>query len=202
VQLATVDAFRSWASGVGIDAEDQKISEGRYACSLSFRSGAAEGRYWITPWETKQLLVFITTLLDAVSPWEFCWTLKREGVWSDDGDGDGMEVVLRSLGIPPSFDGAMRYDRSERGALTLLMVTQIAFGWCGYYDIYVVPSHGRQMVLTDDDGITDALFADEATLLHAIQQMAAAGFPLPDAPPDEMFPWQPWMGPKPADCPK
>jgi hypothetical protein len=170
--------------------------------SLGFHSGTTEYRYWLTPYESKQLLVFVTALLDAFSPWEFCWTLKREGVWSDMGDGEGMEAVLRSLGIPPNFDGAIQFGYSERVALTLLMVTQIAFGWCGYYDIWVVPSHGRQMILTDDDDITSVLSADETALAQVVQHMTTAGFELPDEPPNEMYSWPPWMGPKPADWPR
>lgn len=201
MQLEPITAIQTWASTVGISFEDVDIEEGRIQHSLAFRSPSTQDRYWETPWETERLLVLVTALIESTSPWEFCWALKMEGAWDDAGDSEGLDRVLRTLDIPYGFEGAIRFHYSERGALAMLMVGQIAYGWCGYYDIWVVPDHGKQMIRTDDDDITVVFFADETTLKQTIEHLAKAGFNLPNEPPSEGFYWQPWMGPEPPDWP-
>jgi hypothetical protein len=202
MRLEPITAFATWASSRGIEIEERTVCEGRRENSLRFRAATSQDRYWVTHYENKHLLVFVTALLVAASPWEFCWVLKREGGWDDMDEGEGLELVLRSLEIPRGFDGAIQFSYEQRAALTMLIVAQIAFGWCGYYDIWVVPDHGRQMIRTDDDDITAVLFTDEPSLSHFVKSMSTAGFELPNAPPSKHFYWQPWMGPKPPDWEK
>ncbi|MFN3651931.1 MAG: hypothetical protein ACK47B_20345 [Armatimonadota bacterium] len=176
MQLASLETFHDWCADSPIQAENREWSEGHFSLELTSRSGTTESREWSTPYETKTLLAFVTALLDTLSPFDYCWVLKREGKWWDQGENEGLEPVLRSLGIPADFEGALRFTADERPALTLLVTAQIAFGWSGYYDLWVVPDHGRALLRTDDDDFTTLYFTDPTPIEPVVQQMASAGF--------------------------
>jgi hypothetical protein len=201
MRLATNDEFLGWAKQRGIGVNSRYSDPAQSCFWLHILSGGGERRFWAFPFEARELLVFVTSILKALDPWESCRVLKRVGSWSYAEDGEGQDLVLESIGIPEGFGGSVEFLASEGATLLLLLVTQLAFASNPGDDLWVVPDHGRQVIFTDHDGAVHLLFAAPEHMGSFVEAMRENGFPLPDEPPNESLRWPNWMGPKPPDWP-
>lgn len=197
MRLESMEAFEKWASATGVTIRSPEAPDQVW---LSPPGTTSQYRYWDTPGEPAHMLIFVTTLLETFDPWEYCWVVKRIGDWScggparaDDLEDLGYELILRNLGIEPGFEGAICFHKEERHALTLLLFTEIAFGSNGFYDMWIAPDHARQLILTEDDDITEMYFCDEAAADQAVALLASRWFPLSEDPPMPGMPRQSWM---------
>ncbi len=71
--------------------------------------------------------------------------------------------------------------------------TQLTFGWSVTDDLFVVPDHGRQMILTDHHGVVHAQFLDQRRIEPFVRDMREQGYPPPVELPDETFKKPDWM---------
>ena len=198
MNLLSNDAFLSWAAphGIGLDP--------RYPELLAFVPEKGDSRFWVTPFDSREMLAFVLLLLDALDPWRSCWVYKRAGSWSfstdagPDAENRAQDIVTQWLGIPEGYQGSVRFDEEDRAKLVALIMVQNLFGWNVQHDYYFVPDHGQQFLWLDHEGALWVFFADPAKIEAFVQKMAAFGYELPKEPPMP-FSWQHWMGEKPAD---
>lgn len=196
MRLVSETQFLQWAalSGVELDPQWSQAGGTRW---LKFQGGEAAQRFWVVPNDPRGLLTFISALLSALDAWETCSVLKREGGWTYTHEQDGRRPLLDALGIPESQEPALEVGAAESPALLLLIMTQLAFGWCAHDDLWLVPDHGKQVFFTDHHGVIHVEFQQPRSVAGFVERMSAAGFELPTEPPDESFRWPAWMGPKP-----
>jgi hypothetical protein len=197
VRLTSTDEFLQRAAGLGIEL-DTRFEPPQ---TLTYVTSQSASRFWPTPVDLDELLVFLTGALEALDPWTSCWVYKRAAGWFSAEDEDQRGKVLQSIGIPAGSADVLSIDAGERASLLLALLTQVGFGWKVTDDVFVVPEHGRQLLWIDHAEAVFVLFRDAAAVESFVAAMAAAGFPLPSEPPNTSFAWPDWMGPKPGDWP-
>ena len=186
--------FLSWAATHGI-VPDTRYHEPR---SLVY---VPEGptRFWEFPDLPAAWPAFVDRVLTGMEPWSACYVWPRGGRWPRavalKGPDDAVrEAVLRAAGIPLDFTGAARFEAGERDLVLTLLFVYMAFGGCVLDDLFVVPDHGRQFLMTSHHEVIHVHTADGCPIEGLIGHMAGAGFRLPTELPDETFKRPKWMG--------
>ncbi len=198
MKLFSNDAFLDWSAQHGIGPDP------KYPQLLAFVPEKGESRFWVTPFDSREMLAFVLILLDALDSWQNCWIYKRAGAWSfstaagADADNRAQDIVTQWLGIPEGYRGSVCFDEEDRAKLVALIMVQDLFGWNVEHDYYFVPNHGQQFLWLDHEGAIWVFFAESARIEAFVQQMATFGYALPKEPPTPIA-WQKWMGEKPAD---
>jgi hypothetical protein len=173
MELTSNDTFFTWAKQHGIGLNP------KYPELLAFVPEKGDSRFWMAPFDAREMLVLVLLLLDAFDPWQSCWAYKR-------------------LGIPSGYQGSIRFDEEDRAKLVTVLMVQNLFGSNIEHDYYFVPDHGQQFLWLDHEDALWVFFADTSKIEPFVQRMAAFDFELPKEPPPP-FSWQHWMGPRPAD---
>ena len=184
------EEFLSWAAQRGIHADEAKLFR-----MLPNRDHA---RFWVFPPDPAMLPYFVATLLDGLDEWATAFLWPRSGSWPEYGKSQSKneavrDVVLRGLGVPSGFSGAMQFDRKEEDALITLLFVYLIFAWCVDDDLVLVPDHGRQLLQTDHHDVIHAECLSEVRIQQLIAHMASEGYDLPTELPDDTFRRPIWM---------
>lgn len=197
MRLVTEREFLKWAAQRDV-VLDPRWSESGGTRWLKLGSNEDAHRFWITPTEASGRLTFIAHLLRSMGEVGTWGVFKREGGWTYAHEEDGRRPILDAIGLKESRCPAVMLDAADQSALILVILVQLAFGWCTRDDIWVVPDDGRHALYTDHHGVIQVSFADKECVDEFVKRMSAAGFELPTVPPDATFRWPDWMGPEPA----
>jgi len=195
VEFINEQRFLQWAAQRGIELD---IRYEPPQC-LVFTSGRASARFWCTPEKPSAIPFFIASILKAMDPWEEARVWKRVPSWWFGLDEDSHEAehvlanIVRAIGIPEEFRGAIAFAQSEFYALTTLLFAQMCLGWSVNDDVFVVPNHARQIFHVEHHDIVHVSCSDEARIERFVADLAQEGFRLPDRPPDETFKVPNWM---------
>ena len=168
----TTREFLDWA------VERNVVPDARYSHSerdyynLRFATEQSEAvkisQVWEIPYQTDEnqqdevRLYYVSAALQAMDSWQTVGVLKKERGWPRAEIDPWEAVVLAPLGIPDSYDGALRFDRSEFAALYSIALTLSVFGWNVAFDLFIVPDHGEQMLQFNHDHGVIGIFASEA----------------------------------------
>ena len=189
------EAFLAHAGRLKI-VPDWRYADPRY---LVYSADPDLGRFWEKPAEPSRLAVLIGAVLDGLGPWAACDLWPRGG-WRGVADDPGRPAdqslhgwMYRGAGVRADHRGAIRYAVAERPALTAAMFAAAAFGMSVAHDVFVVPDHGRQMVMVDHHDAVHVSFADPSGVAPFVAHMADRRFPLPDDVPDATFKRSGWM---------
>jgi hypothetical protein len=201
MELLRSEDFWRWAAGVGIGLDPEYAEAGQLA--LLARNDHA--RFWELPSDPAVWPHFAASLLEALDEWDTGLLWPRWGQWPDparsQSRNDGVrDVVLRGAGVPGGWEGAVRFRREEEPTLLAILFSYLAFGWCVRDDLYFVPDHGRQLLMTSHHDVIHAEGLSEERVQWLVADMAEAGYDLPTEPPDWTFKRPAWMGSgRPAD---
>lgn len=165
---------------------------------LIFRMNQDDLRYWEYPDEASKVPHFINAVVKAIGADQRYWIYPRCGAWSLGADAAAWpqsqiwRVLLRSMGIPDGFIGAVAMDPEERDSLLALLFLQVTLGPSAHIDTLVIPDAGDALIFFEHHEVVHMRFRDSERLLDAITVMEGAGYPLPSGPPDETFKPLPW----------
>ena len=196
MDLKTKEQFSEWAAERGIGWA------GPTPRRLDFLRQSADDRYWVPPYEPRDMIAFLTVALDGADVSEGGRLVKRQGPWSFGGVGDAdpssraRDAIVRWTGIPDGLEGAVRFGPTEQINLLILLAVQDFFGRNVTDDLFLVPDHARHIFWGDHEGALIVLFRDAADVPDLVEFMGQAGFSLPTEPLDGLA-WRPWMGPEP-----
>ena len=156
-------------------------------------------RFWDAPENPRRFTALVASVLDGLDPWATCYLWPRTG-WGHAAGRPSASAgesvycwTLRAAGVRPDFDGPVRYAGDERLALEAALLAVRAFGFSVADDVFVVPDHGRQLVMVGHHEAVHVSFADEGRVGPFVTHMADRGFPLPDDLPDATFKRPDWM---------
>jgi hypothetical protein len=193
------EAFLDWTASVAIGPDDRYPGAG----CIAYRPYRDISRFWVVPRSADDSVpAFVAHLLDGLEPWTTCYVWFRGGRWPDlanplDSDAEVRAVTFRGARIRSRFEGAIQFDRSERDRILAVLFVQLTFGWHSWDDLFVIPDHGRMMLMTDHHGVVHANFASRSLVRPFVKHMAAGGFALPTEVPDWTFgPRRRWMRPR------
>ena len=190
----STERFFAWASKRGI-ALDERYPDAR---CLTYRPYRDFNRFWELPGDPATWPHFIATSLKAMDTWSAGYLWPRLGHWPVEGKaGDYNEgvrdVVLRGAAIPSGHAGAVHFRRKEEDALLSVIFIYLAFGWFMGDDLYFIPDHGRQFLLTSHHDVIHISCAEGKRVRVFVKYMAKAGYELPTAVPDDTFKGPSWM---------
>ena len=198
MNLIHKEDFEQWVKGHHIRIEEG----GGYGYPLVFDSKITHGRYWPVPQPAGATAFFFAKMLEGLDPWEKCWLWSDAQIWdlgSDKHARDTDQVlatIMRKMGIPEGFTGAIQYTRDEFQDVLTIFCSQVAYGWTVTNHIYVIPDDGKGMVFTNHcDDLVHAEFLDENRLQEYIRYLAKHDIKLPDKPPDASLKPEDWMNP-------
>ena len=194
MELISPDEFLEWSRRRSIEPDK------RYAppqC-LVYVLKARHHRFWEVPERPAAIPYFVSHLLVGLGRWSHCHVWPRGGVWpqaegTDRPDDRVRDVMLRGVGIPGGFEGAVRYGEDELDRLITVVFAQLLFGWSVPDDLFVIPDHGRQFLQTDHHGVVHVNFAEQAFIELFVKHMADQDYSLPTDLPDATFRRPKWM---------
>jgi hypothetical protein len=186
--------FLRWAASVGIGFDPRYPESGL----LRILPRRDQARFWVLPPDPAAWPHFIASLLESLDEWDSGLLWPRSGSWpnqekSPSYDEGVRDVILRGVGVPAGWAGALRFGRDEKNALIAVMYPFVAFGGCGDDDLIFVPDHGRQLLQSDHHDVIHAQCGSSERIQKFVDQMAEAGYDLPTKLPDETFKRPAWM---------
>jgi hypothetical protein len=197
MNAVTESEFWQWAATRGVDSDPKHFESG----VLVFRANS-ESRFWVVPREPGRRPYFLASLIDLMEDWQSCYVWRPRGSWPDakrvaDLGGninDEVELlILKGLGLPIGTAAVVEFARAERGALVTLLFATSALDLSPNENTYVVPDHGRQILLTNELGVVHASFTDRRDVDRCVAEMASNGFDLPDKVPHPLLRRPKWM---------
>lgn len=184
MQLIDTPAFLSWASTHGIGWDP------RYPGTHSLTYLATPGfwRPWDTPADVGQLSWFVEAVLDLAAP-ELAPLIvlpRDRGLWRFGGErvplrNEALDVVARATGVPAEYQGAVRFDSSERARVIALATASLVFGWGTGEDLYVFPEDAGCILMTDHHKAFIGQFRSSATLEAFTAALVESGYTDPAA---------------------
>jgi hypothetical protein len=122
--------------------------------------------------------------------------------WSDWGS-QALAAVVRGVGVPKGFIGAIRFELAELPLVTLLLTSALQFESAGFWELTVVPDHGRCIIYNEEDGDLIGVFPTESWLDSYTSALRKTGWNEPTEPDPRVSETDPWLdlqrGPKRAD---
>lgn len=194
MDLITADAFHAWCAERGI-GPDPKYPR---SPNLYFQSTKTCSRFWEFGDCAAALPYLGTAVLDCLDPWESCYFYKR-GCWVPRvGDDRFVQIrvwdeILRGVGIPDGFAGAIAFPLEERSRLDVVLFAEFAFSPSIADDAWLVPDHAQQVVHIDHHQVVWVQFADPERVGSFVEEMRKRGLELPKELPDETFKPQTWL---------
>jgi hypothetical protein len=165
MQLLATPEFQVWAAGHGIGWDPRYPG----ANQLSFLEAPDHWHAWDSPPQSKRLAWFAESVLRvAASEDQSVLVLPRaRGQWRFGGVGSpkpnqALDLIMRGLGVPAEFVGAVRFDASEFAHLLAVAVASLVFGWSTGEDLYILPASGRCILLTSHDCAIFGFFPSKA----------------------------------------
>jgi hypothetical protein len=200
MELIPNDAFFRSTEKLGIGF-DPRYPDARH---LTLLPPTESNRFWTLPGDPRAWPPFVLTLLGSLDDWAEGLLWARDGSWPPHLTAspiiEGVRgVVLRGVGIPDAWTGAVRFKRGEENELVAVIYVFLAFGWCVKDDLFFVPDHGRQILRTDHHDVIHVECRTEERVNQLVAHMAGEGYELPTEPPDWTFKWPAWMGPEPTE---
>jgi len=193
MDLISADEFFGSAESLGIG----RSPEYPHSDHLVYPSGADPTRFWQVPPTTLDQTHFACAWVDAISPFGTVDLYCREWLNPLGGHGGALErtwsLLIQALGVPPNWDGALRFWREDRESLETLLFLQCALGINLLSDLLVVPSHGDCFLFFEHHAVVWVHCPDEVELAGIIQTLEHAGYPLPSELPDETFKSVSWI---------
>jgi hypothetical protein len=193
MQPISTDTFleRAKAAGIGYDP--------RYpdAGSLVFLPPNEHSRFWLRPEHPAQWPHFVASLLDAAGARGSVLVCPRRGWWPDlstarDNLGRTNAMLSTALGVPPGWRGGLQFDAGDHDRLVAILVTQFLRL---FNDLYVLLPSAPAFLEFSHHDVVHVSCATREGIESAVNEMAAAGYALPDEPPDATFKPPPWMRP-------
>jgi len=168
------------------------------ARSLTYLPHSDHARFWTLLPDPAGWPHFVDCLLEGCKPWSSCFLWPRFGTWPATTALTGLSdsilnVILRGVGIPEAWPGAIRFAPPDRPAVLAVVFFYLVFGGCVQDDLYLIPDHGRQILLTSHHDVVHVKFAEESRIESFVKHMSAAGYELPAELPDETFKRPAWM---------
>src|SRR5262249_42430899 len=134
-EMKTVPAeeFLLWAAEKGIRVDETKL--------LSMRAPREYSRFWVLPHDPTVWPYFIATSLAGLDEWNTGLLWPRSGRWGEVGqfppENEAVrDIVLRGVGVPNGFGGAIRFAEDEKDALISILFVSLLFGWCVDDDLF------------------------------------------------------------------
>jgi len=191
MKAVPAEEFLRWAAEKGIRVDEMKL--------LTMPVPREFARFWVLPHDPTSWPFFIGILLGGLDNWSTGHLWPRSGRWPEFGKAESdneavRDVVLRGIGVPSSFSGAMHFDRDEKDALISILFVSLLFGWCVDDDLFFIPDHGCQLMQTDHHDVIHVECLYEERIQELIAHMAGAGYDLPTELPDGTFKLPVWMG--------
>ena len=166
---------------------------------IDFVGSASDGRFWCLPAHGRRIVYFLAIILDSLDPWQYLILCKQGATgWYEVGESTGViedvhDQILVSTGVPRDFQGAIRFEPSEKPLILTLLFNQLLFGWCVWDDVYVIPDHARQIVKTSHHDVVHVDFNDPSRIAAFAKRMSEEKFELPQEVPDGTFKIPHWM---------
>lgn len=151
--------------------------------SLSLTTDKALERSWTISEKGFDVggLFFLSKVLENVDSWEKCYLFKKVPSWKPFGSKDASEDVwvhlLRKMGIPDEFEGALGYERSELVDTLSLLCVHTFFIWSGADEYYVIFDHAKQLLYVDEDLDMHVEFVDKKRLDQFVADLARLDYP-------------------------
>ena len=188
MQLLATPEFQVWAAGHGIGWDPRYPS----ANQLSFVEAPDHWRVWDSPPQSKQLAWFTEAVLRVAAPEDQSVLVlpRARGQWRFGGVGSpkpnqAFDLIIRGLGVPAEFVGAVRFDASESAHLLAVAVASLVLGWSTGEDLYILPASGRCILLTSHDCAIFGFFPCEAGRESFASDLREQGYQDPDLVPFE-----------------
>src|SRR5271170_176423 len=181
-----VDDFLQWAAtkGMGLDP--------RYPQSavLNYRQ-KSDSRFWCIPVKPERRPHFIASLIKLMGDWRSCYIWRHLGSWPDPVPDEQSQIndivelrILKGLGLPLGTNDVVEFDSVEFDSLVALLFSNTIFAWSGPEDLYIVPDHASQIILTDHHHVIHVSFRDPEEAQAWVSRMEELGFDLPKELPD------------------
>ncbi len=188
MELIGNDQFLSWAHGLGIGYGNRYPG----AESLTYLPDPYFSRFWTFPDDAAVWPYFTACFLEGIDLWQSLLLWPRGGSWPRapgprNWNESVRDVVLRGAGVPRGWSGAARFGREAAAAVVAVMFAAMLAGGSVPDDVYLVPDHGRQILLVNHHEVVHACFRDEARLLEFVAYMEGKDYALPTEVPDETF---------------
>jgi hypothetical protein len=97
---------------------------------------------------------YLARFLHGLDTWMTIVLWPRNGHWPTPEQSEPRDfgeivrcVILRGAGLPSGWAGAIRFSKEEEPIVLAALFSFLVFGWCENDDVYVIPDHGRQMLL-------------------------------------------------------
>lgn len=171
-----------------------------------FSRPTSASRFWCTRNAAHEELYTVASILQALDPWEKVWAWKNDPTWSfvlDDEDSPDPRYIwstqhvwaniVHGLGIPQNFRGVIGFHGAELHVLLTLLFAQMHFGGCVDDDVFVLPDHGKQIVMISHHDVIHVSFVEGSRVDKFVDDLAREGIQLPDRPPDQTFKIPDWM---------
>jgi hypothetical protein len=206
MQAVPAEEFLRWMIGVGIDFD------ARYPDYLALVPPCEHARFWVLPPDPANWPRLMATLLSGLDEWSsgYLWPLSRSWPLSANSPWHAAEardvvvhslsrqegvrdVVLRGVGIPDGWTGAIRFDRNEEDKVIAILFAFAVFASHLGDDLYFVPVHGRQLIQTDHHDVIHVDCRSVERIDNLVKHMAEAEYKLPTELPDATFIRPAWM---------
>lgn len=167
--------------------------------SIAFSEETPDSRFWTIPARGARIVYLLNVLLSSMDAWDHLIICKKGATgWYSSDETTGIidavhDQIIASTGIPKDFVGATHATHDDLSIILTLLFDQLLFGWCQWDDVYVIPDHAKQIIMTSHHDVVHVGFCDPARVESFVAALAAGGFLLPDEPPDETFKTPEWM---------
>lgn len=153
-------------------------------------------RYWSYP-DVFDAPTFVRALLNVGGAADTYWIRPNEGQWFElfrAGGGWSLawDTLVAGLGVPSGHVGAIGLAFKDP-RLEALITLQVIMGSSLFSNALVLPSHGQHLWFFDHHDVVFGEFRSLTTLNRHVDNLAAAGYPLPKEPPDDTFKPVPWQ---------
>ena len=170
MELISQGDFEAWLQSVGANVKTRH--------SLEF-SACDDRHAWSLP-GSDELVTFVESLFGLAAREEGWYCYPYGGVWDfatpgGPWNGEAIEVVTRGLGIPASYEGAVRLQWSEMPGVMALAVNSLVFGWSVGEDLYFVPSNGAVIFKTSHHSEIIGHFPSVDARCALLERLARAG---------------------------
>ena len=185
MELIEQPAFQEWAHsrGIGLDPRFPRSD------SLSFRDSLDTWRFWEPPSIPSDLPHFVNAALEGASPsGTFLLYRRGGGPWFDGSDtplqNQVLALIAGAVGIPMTFEGALRFRAAERRDIWALVLAYYVCGWGVGEDLYMIPEEAGCFLMTSHHGQLYGHFPSQAAMDAFASAMANAGWAEPNDRPD------------------
>ncbi|HOE65929.1 MAG TPA: hypothetical protein PLO62_05335 [Candidatus Hydrogenedentes bacterium] len=178
MELVTFAEFLEWAERMGLAIETRRDEPQ----SLVYQSGASAMTRLQCPNAAEDVLQFLADVFDCLDEWKACWVLRRALPWtylSLDGVVNCVRVdIMQGMGIPEGFVGALHFNQADFPRMAALLFSEICFGKGKADELFVAPSHGRQLLHFKHDACVRIHFSKPERRESFHRDIAAKGIPI------------------------